>query len=165
MGNVGLLWALCRVSHWKADRGPFHVEAQSSLSADWKDNRVKGIAISILPSGPSHKPGKLQLPVPVERINPGVADAQAVRTLVLRSDQQKRQVIHAHQQLDVGGIIQGPDRRSGNNHAALLPGFKGQGDVTPEAVPQSGFPIQGVQCGLLGEYASVHAASPLSFLR
>lgn len=129
-----------RVPQRETNRCSLHVKAQSCLSADRKDYRIKGITISFLPSSPSYEPGKLQLPVPVERINPGVADTKAVRPLVLRSDQQKRQVIHAHQQLNIGGIIQRPDRRLRNNHAVLLSGFKGQRDVTPEAVSQRGFP-------------------------
>ena len=143
--RVPTVGILRRVPHRKTNRCSLHVEAQSCLSADRKDNRIKGIPVPFLPSSPSYEPGKIPLPIPIERINPGVADTQAIWTPVLRPDQEKRQVVHAHQQLNVGWIVQRPDRRSGNNHAALLSGLKGQGDVTPEAVPQRGFPIQGVQ--------------------
>ena len=44
----------------------------------------------------------------------------------------------------------------------LLSGFKGQRDVTPEAVPQRGFPIQGVQRGLLGECIKVQRSTILN---
>lgn len=65
---------LHRVPHRKTDRRPLHVEAQPRLSADRKDNRVNRVAVSFLPASPSHEPGKIPLPVPVERIDPGVAD-------------------------------------------------------------------------------------------
>ena len=100
-----------RVPQRKTNRCSLHVEAQSCLSADRKDNRIKGIPVPFLPSGPSYEPGKLQLSVPVERINPSVADTKAIGSLVFGSDQQECQIVHAHQQLDVGGIIQCSDRR------------------------------------------------------
>ena len=62
--RVPTVGILRRVPHRKTNRCSLHVEAQSCLSADRKDNRIKGIPVPFLPSGPSYEPGKIPLPRP-----------------------------------------------------------------------------------------------------